>query len=58
MGPWGAVQTTVILTVYSAMVMFGRRLLKNRTPVNVLYPMVAYNITQVVLCSYMTYEVS
>ena len=58
MGPWGGAQTAGILAVYSVMVMFGQRLLKNRTPVNVLYPMVVYNITQVVLCTYMTYEVS
>ncbi|XP_043215115.1 elongation of very long chain fatty acids protein 1-like isoform X2 [Amphibalanus amphitrite] len=56
MGPWGGAQTAAILTVYSLMVMFGQRLLKNRTPVNVLYPMVVYNVTQVLLCAYMTYE--
>jgi len=56
MGAWGGVLVFTILFTYSLVVMFGQRLVRPYVPVPLRYPIGVYNLAQVLLCSYMTWE--
>ncbi len=49
--------TVLISIVYISAIVFGRQWMKNQKPYELRYFMFAYNILQVILCAYITYEV-
>jgi hypothetical protein len=49
--------TVLISIVYISAIVFGRQWMKNQKPYELRYFMFVYNILQVILCAYITYEV-
>jgi hypothetical protein len=49
--------TTIIGIVYVLAIVCGQKWMKNEKPFELRYFMFIYNLFQVIICSYITYEV-
>lgn len=52
-----ATPTVIIILIYLLSIVFGRQWMKSQKPFQLKHFMYVYNLVQVIVCAYVTYEV-